>query len=156
MLPTKREELIDMIEERTRFYINSPEKGAEALLFVKRLTEITERLNEKVRERASQVMDFKDLEKMVYAITDDKTGEIREWEISRTYDTISCEYSVSTVVKELGLEDCIEKGLLKVNKTKADKYAIKKNVPLEVLKKDAKETIRKTSGIKIREIIEKA
>jgi hypothetical protein len=121
----KQEHALVQLEEQARFYISTPERAAEALLFCKRLKTLQERIEASVKERAVKIMDDKNMELLHYSVTDPDTGEIREWEVRRSYGTQTKEYRPEKVVEALGLPVALK--FFKVGKTALEKY-LKKGV----------------------------
>lgn len=149
-------EKIKGIKEQCKFYLNSPEKVAEALLFIRDLEKMTEEVKSSVKERAIELMDKKQTELISYSITDPETGEIREWEVKRDYGTQTKEYRPENVYAVLG-----EKAFkyFKVSKTVFDKDISKMSAKgelsmqqVEDAVKDPVMKIRKGAGVKMREI----
>lgn len=148
--------LIDQLREQARFYISTPERATEALLFIRNLERFTAEIKEKVKERAVEVMDRDNKELLSFSIVDPETGEVREWEARRSYSTVSKEYRSENVIRALG-----EKALpfLKVSKTALDRYIKKASFRGEISMEqvesavaDPIEKTRKGAGVIIKEI----
>ena len=147
---------IKAIKDDVRFYISTPERAAEALLFVRELERFAEEVKSKVKERATEIMDKQGKELVEYSITDPVTGEIREWELRRDYGTQTKEYRPENVYKVLG-DDAFK--FFKVGKIAIEKYlaklSAKGDLPMEKVTEalaDPEMKLRKGSGVKIREI----
>lgn len=147
---------VSEIKEQCRFYINSPEKVAEALLFVKSLEKMTEEVKKSVKERAIELMEKENKEMITYSITDFETGEIKEWEIKRNYGSQTKEYRPENVFKALG-----EKAFkyYKVAKTDIDrdlrKMSAKGEISMTMIDlavSDPIIKIRKGAGVIMREV----
>lgn len=144
-----------VLKEQTRFYISTPEKAAEALLFVRELERFAEEVKAKVKERTVEIMDRENKELIEYSITDPETGEVREWEVKRSYGSITKEYRPENVYDALG-EDCF--AFMKVEKGKLEtflkKASAKGDISMETVSlatKDPVEKTRKGAGVIIRE-----
>jgi len=147
----------DIIKRESRFYIDSPDKAAEALLFAKNLKKFAEEVEQKVKERAVEIMERENKEILSYSITDEETGEVKTWEAKRSYGTVTKEYNPERVLEALGNEAT---KFFKVNKTNLDKFLKKESAKgnismdkVELATSDATEKIRKGAGVIIREII---
>lgn len=143
------------IKEQMRFYLSTPERCAEALLFIRNIEEIVEEAKTKIKDRAGEFMDMNNKEFISYTIVDQVTGEIREWEVRRMEPTVSLDYDPRSVISALG-EDAIP--FFKVNKTKLDNYLKHKTAKKElamtvfnVIRRNATERMRKGS-IQLREL----
>ena len=143
------------LKEQTRFYISTPERAAEALLFVRNLEDFAERVKESVKERAVRVMDEKNIELMTYSIIDPETGEVKEWELRRAYGTVRKEYRPENVLKALGEKSI---GFFKVEKSKLEKFLktahAKKEISDEVVTLATKDPVEKSvagAGVVIKE-----
>lgn len=149
-------EKVNEIKEQCRFYINSPEKVAEALLFIKALEKMTEEVKKSVKDRAVELMEKENKEMISYSITDLETGEIKEWEIKRNYGSQTVEYIPENVFKALG-----EKSFkyFKVAKTNIDRDLKRMSAKGEITMEDVSLAtsdpvikIRKGAGVIMREI----
>jgi len=109
---------VSEIKEYYRFYISTPDKAAEALLFINELEKITKEAKKSVKERVVELMEKSNKEMIPYMAIDPKTGEIMEWEVKRDYGKQIIEYRPENVFKILG-----EKAFkyFKVSKTAIDK-----------------------------------
>ena len=144
-----------VLREQTRFYISTPEKAAEALLFVRELEKFAEEVKAKVKERTVEIMDRENKELIEYSITDPETGEVREWEVKRSYGTVTKEYRPENVYDALG-EDCfafmkVEKGKLETFLKKASAKGDISMDAVSIATKDPIEKTRKGAGVIIRE-----
>jgi hypothetical protein len=144
------------LKEQTRFYISTPEKAAEALLFIRQLEQFTEEVKVSVKARAVEQMDRENKDLITYSVTDPETGEVREWEMRRAYGGITKEYRPGNVLKALG-----EKALpyLTVKKGDLEKYLKRATAKgeltmsdMEVAVSDPIEKIRKGAGVMLKEI----
>jgi hypothetical protein len=151
-----KEQALIELKEQARFYISSPEKAAEALLFIRRLKQFAEEVEEKVKERAVVKMDEIGKDLITYSITDPETGEVREWELRRSYGSMSKEYRAENVLKALG-ETAVK--FLKVNKGDLEKYLKKASAKGEVTMEqvgqataDPVEKMRKGAGVILKEV----
>lgn len=144
------------LKENARFYISTPERAGEALLFVRNLKKFAEEIEEKVKARAVEIMDKENMEVLLYSITDPETGEVREWEVRRSYDTVTKEYRPENVIKALG-----DEGLkyMKVSKGKLEtflkKASAKKEITMEEVElavSDPIENKRKGAGVILKEV----
>lgn len=147
----------EVIKAETRFYLSTPERAAEALLFVRELEKYAAELKAKVKERAVEIMEKNNMELLEYKITDQETGEVREWKVMRDYGKQSKEYRASNVIEALGMERALP--FLKVGKTALESYLKKASAKgvltmEEVGKATANPDIKiiKGSGVKIVEV----
>lgn len=145
------------IREQSRFYISTPERAAEALLFVKNLERFAEEIKEKVKARAVELMDKKGVEKIPYSILDEETGEVREWMVSRAYATELKEYRVENVIEAIGIEDAVR--FFKVKNTDLKKFlttqSAQKKITMEQVEKAVSDpiiTTRKGAGVILKEV----
>lgn len=152
-----KEQALMELKEQTRFYLSTPERAAEALLFVRNLEQFAEELKAKVKERAVEIMDRENVERVPYSITDPMTGEVREWEVRRTYATQVEEYRPGAVVAALGQEEALK--FMKVSKTSLDTYLKRESArgnisiqQVEMAVSDPTIKTRKSSGAMLREI----
>ena len=155
------EQALIELKERARFYISTPERAAEALLFIRNLEKFAQEIKEKVKERATKIMDEKQMELMTYSITDPDTGEIREWEIRRSYGSRTTEYRPENVILALG--PIMSLKFFKVGKTNLDKFLKKESakgtITMEQVEKATADPImgtRKGSGVILKEVKPKA
>lgn len=116
----KQDHALIELKEQARFYISSPEKAAEALLFCKRLEQFAAEIKESVKERATKMMDESDKESIIYTITDQETGEVREWSIKRDYDKEMKEYRPENVIAAFGIYTVLP--FIKIGKTALDNF----------------------------------
>ena len=142
--------------DRVRFYLSDEKKIAEALLLIRNSEKVLEEAKEKVKERAVEIMDKKQIELVTYSIVDQKTGEVREWEIRRDYGTQTKEYRAENVFRVLG-ERAFK--YFKVGKVKFEKDLAKMSAKGEITMEQAAEAtkdpvmnMKKGSGVKMREI----
>lgn len=152
-----KDEAMQLIEKQTRFYLSTPERAAEALLFVRNLERFAKEVKEKVKERTVEIMDKQQTELIEYLVTDPDTGEIREWKVTRDYGKQTKEYRPANVIDALGMERALP--FLKVGKTSLESYLKKASLKgvltmEEVSRATADPTIKciKGSGVKITEV----
>lgn len=145
------------IREQSRFYISTPERAAEALLFVKNLERFAEEIKEKVKARAVELMDKKGVESIPYSILDEETGEVREWMVSRAYATELKEYRAENVIEAIGIEDAMK--FFKVKNTDLKKFlttqSAQKKITMEQVEKAVSDpiiTTRKGAGVILKEV----
>jgi len=145
--------------EKIRFYLNDTSKVAEALLLIRNTEKILEEAKEKVKERAVEIMDQKQIDLISYSITDQETGEIREWEVKRSYGSQAKEYRPENVFEVLG-DDAFK--YFKVGKVKLEKdlakLSAKGTLTMEQVTaavRDPKITQRKGAGVVMREVKER-
>jgi hypothetical protein len=149
-------EKVSAIKEQCRFYINSPEKVAEALLFIKSLEKMTEEVKKSVKDRAVELMEKENVDMLPYSITDFETGEIRDFEIKRNYGSTTKDYLPENVFKVLGDKSF---KYFKVAKTAIDRDMKKMSAKREItmididnIVKDAVIKTRKGAGVIMREV----
>ena len=152
----KNDALIQL-KDQARFYISTPERAAEALLFVKNLERFAEEIKEKVKARAVELMDKKGVEKIPYSILDEETGEVREWMVSRAYATESKDYRAENVIEAIGIEDAMK--FFKVKNTDLKKFlttqSAQKKITMEQVEKAVSDpiiTTRKGAGVILKEV----
>lgn len=145
------------LKDQARFYISTPERAAEALLFVKNLERFAEDIKEKVKARAVELMDKKGVEKIPYSILDEETGEVREWMVSRAYATELKEYRAENVIEAIGIEDAMK--FFKVKNTDLKKFlttqSAQKKITMEQVEKAVSDpiiTTRKGAGVILKEV----
>jgi hypothetical protein len=151
-----KDQALATLKEQTRFYLSTPERAAEALLFVRNLERFAAELKEKVKERAVEIMDKENVETLPYRLVDPDTGEVREWIVRRDYAKESKEYRPENVYDALG-EDCFS--FMKVEKVKLEKYLVAQSAQgklsmeaVTLATKDPKIKTIKGSGVKITEV----
>lgn len=145
------------LKDQARFYISTPERAAEALLFVKNLERFAEEIKERVKARAVELMDKKGVESIPYSILDEETGEVREWMVSRAYATESKEYRAENVIEAIGIEDAVR--FFKVKNTDLKKFlttqSAQKKITMEQVEKAVSDpiiTTRKGAGVILKEV----
>ncbi len=129
-MKTKDKELIKIektLAERAKYYMKTPERAGEALLFAKQLMNFAENINKKVRETASEIMDENDVTKLNYDILNPETGEIKSWEIRRQSASMSKKYKPENVLNALNKINKDAFRFLTVKKTDLDRYLKKEN-----------------------------
>jgi len=151
-----KENSLDIIKEQARFYLSTPEKAAEALLFVRNLERFAKEVKEKVKERTVEIMDRDNKDMIEYQTLDTETGEIKIWQVKRDYGKQAKEYNVGNVIEALGMD---AKPFLKVSKTEIDKYLKRASAKGEITMKQVElatknPTIKeiKGSGVIIKEV----
>ena len=137
----KQDKALIELKERARFYISTPERAAEALLFCKNAEMVVAEIKESVKQRAAKLMDDNGTESIVYTITDEPTGEVREWSVKRDYDKETKEYRAEAVIDAFGLEMAMP--YLKVGKTKLETF-MKKAVSRQLV--TSEQTFKATSN----------
>lgn len=154
---TEKSQALTQLKEQARFYISTPERAAEALLFVRELERFAEEIKGKVKERTMEIMDREGKDLITYSITDNETGEVRSWEVKRSYGTIVKEYRAKNVVRAIGAEKAME--FFKVSKSDLERYLKKASAKGEISMKqvetatdDPIEKTRKGAGVILREV----
>jgi len=152
----KEQKSLDIIKEQAKFYLSTPEKAAEALLFVRNLERFAKEIKEKVKERTVEIMDRDHKEVIEYTTCDQETGEVNVWQVKRDYGKTSKEYNPANVLEALGK---IAERFLKVTKTDLDKYLktaqLKGEITMaqvDLAVKDPKIKIIRGSGVIIKEV----
>ncbi|MHC1728052.1 MAG: hypothetical protein AB9866_18960 [Syntrophobacteraceae bacterium] len=125
-----KQQALVQLKEDARFYISTPERAAEALLFVRELERFASDIKQSIKERAAKIMDEKNMELLTYSITDPDTGEVREWEVRRDYGKQSKEYRPEKVVEAIGIEMATK--YFKVSKVKLESYLKKASAKGEI------------------------
>lgn len=145
------------LKDQARFYISTPERAAEALLFVKNLERFAEEIKEKVKARAVELMDKKGVESIPYSILDEETGEVSEWVVNRVYATESKDYRAENVIEAIGIEDAVK--FFKVKNTDLKKFlttqSAQKKITMEQVEKAVSDPIvkvRKSAGVIIKPV----
>lgn len=151
-----KDEAMQLIEKQTRFYLSTPERAAEALLFVRNLEKFAKDVKEKVKERTVEIMEREHKDMIEYQTVDTDTGEIRIWNVKRDYGKTSKEYNPGNVIEALG-DGALN--FLKVGKTDLEKYLktaqLKGEITMqqvELATKNPKIKTIKGSGVKIIEV----
>ncbi|HFC77042.1 MAG TPA: hypothetical protein ENJ27_02330 [Candidatus Moranbacteria bacterium] len=143
------------IAKRAEFYINSPERAGEALLFAKQLTKFAEKINKKIREKATKIMEEQNIATLEYDIVDPNTGEVKSWEIRKQESFVSKKYRPENVFSALGKKAF---NFFNVKKGELEKYLKEKSyqgeIPIETVEEATKNPTEKTykGRIVIREI----
>ena len=151
----KNEQALETLKEQARFYISTPERAAEALLFVRNLETFAEEIKEKVKARTVELMDAKNKEAIEYSIIDEN-GEVRMWRVTRSYGTESKEYRPENVIKAIG-PDAIR--FFKVGKIELEKYLKIASAKGEITMQQVEQAVadpvvktRKGAGVVLREV----
>ena len=139
---TKYDQYLAEMEENIRFYISTPERLAEALIFAKKLETFSNMIKEKVKKRGSEIMFDGDLKYIDF-------GNYRVLHIDPTEVD---EYSVSSLFK--AVEPQIAMALCKVDTGKLKMWLTKSRIEGELLAKiiDGKKTKPRKGYIKLMEI----
>lgn len=152
-----KDDAMQLIEKQTRFYLSTPERAAEALLFVRNLERFAKDIKEKVKERTVEIMDRENRDMIEYQVVDPETGEVRDWQVRRDYGKQSKEYRPKNVIEALGIERSLP--FLKVSKVNLEKYLAKESakgiILMELVEKATKDPVIKMikgSGVKITEV----
>jgi hypothetical protein len=130
---TKYDDKLKDLEENIRFYLSTPEKFAEALVFSKKLKKFAEEIETKVKTRGSEIMNDRDLKEI----------EFGDFKVIKIDPTITITYRVSQVMKVFG-ENAEQ--FLKVDGTKLKNYILKARIEgedLETLNIGRKESAKK-------------
>ncbi len=148
---------LELLKGQTRFYLSTPDKVAEALLFIRAVEKYVKELKTKVKERAVEILDRDNVELVTYRVVDPETGEVNDYQVRRDYAKQSKEYQPKNVIDALGLERALP--FLSVKKTDLEKYlkleTAKGNISMETLEAALKDPVMKTiagSGVKINEV----
>jgi hypothetical protein len=120
---TKYDKYLAELEENIRFYISTPERFAEALIFAKKLEAFADMIKEKVKSRGYEIMSEKDLKQIDF-------GNFRVVQIDPT--TVD-EYSVYSLFNSVEPE--VAKALCKVNGAKLKLWLKKSKIEGELLAK---------------------
>lgn len=117
------EEKFSDLEKSTRFYLNTPDKVAAALVFCKKLENFAEEIREKVRERALTIMNDENINEI----------EFGNWKVTRVEPSESVEYSAGNVIDAIGID--IARQFLKVSGSKLEWWMKKSKLEGEILSK---------------------
>lgn len=120
---SKQEEAFNTLEENVRFYISTPEKFAEALIFAKKLEKFSEQIKEKVKDRGAEIMVKNDLKEI----------EFGDYKVIKQDPTKSIEYYAPSVFMAFGEERALT--FMKVDNTKLKNYILKARIEGEELNK---------------------
>lgn len=139
---TKYDKHLAELEENIRFYISTPERFAEALIFAKKLENFAATIKDKVKMRGYEIMSAKDLKQIDF-------GNFRVIQVD---PTIVDEYSVYSLFN--AVEPEIAKALCKVNSAKLKLWLKKSKIEGELLAKitEGKVSKPKKGYIKLIEI----
>ena len=142
---TKLTDVEEYLKEQTRFYISTPERLAEALVFVKKLKMFAEQVEESVKKRGAELMNEKNLSQI----------DFDGWRVIKQEASELDEYSVSSLFGAVGNE--VAMGLTKVDNTKLKLWLKKSKIEGEMLAKinSGKRVKLRKGYIKIVEIKEK-
>lgn len=140
----KIDEIENYLKEQTRFYISTPEKLAEALLFAKKLKTFAEQVENKVKERGSELMFEKNLREI----------DFDGWRVIKVDPAEIDEFSVYSLFD--AVEPEVAKALVKVDNTKLKMWIRKSKIEGKVLSKivEGKKTKLRKGYLKIVEIKE--
>lgn len=115
------EEKLNEMKEQIRFYISTPERFAEALIFAKKLEAFAEDIKEKVRERGSEIMSKEDLREITFG----------DYKVVRQSPTTQIIYKPSSVIDAFGLSVALQ--FLKADTTKIKTYVMKAKLEGSIL-----------------------
>lgn len=145
------------IKEQARTRIATVEDAGKALVFAKQLMKFAKEVEEKVKDRAKEIMDEKNVELISCQAVDMTTGEVQQFEARRSYGSITKEYRPENVIAALGIENAQK--YLKVSKKTLETYlkkaTAKGEISMEVMQealKDPIEKMKKSSGVVIRPV----
>lgn len=119
----KYDQALQSLEENVRFYISTPDRFAEALVFVKKLEKFAEAIKEKVKQRGAELMNEKDLREI----------EFGNWKVQKIDAGETVEYSVASVIDAVGLD--VAKPFLKISASKLEWWIKKSRLEGETLSK---------------------
>lgn len=119
---TKYDDKLNELEENIRFYLSTPERFAEALIFAKKLEKFAEDIKEKVKTRGSEIMHDQDLREI----------EFGEYVVKLIDPTETNEYNPVSVIKALGENSA---GFMKVSTSKIEKWMMKSRLPFDEIEK---------------------
>jgi len=136
--------LINQLQERKRFYLNNGESAGEALAFIKQVKDCVLDWEEKIKSRASEIMDAEG----------EKVLNHGKFKITKIDPTESLEYKARNVFDALG-SDALD--MMKVSGSKLRSYITKNRIEGEKLGLISKDTKRvfKSGYLKIVEVAEK-
>lgn len=109
----KVEQLENQMREQVKFYLNSPERVVEALVFVRKMTDFIEEIKEYAKKRGHEMMQDQNVSEVV----------LDGWKIQEFPPTMTKKYSVNSVIEGLGMERAI--AFLEVKSGALEKYAVK-------------------------------
>ena len=119
---TKSEEGFEMLKKRMRFYLNTPEKFAEALTIIKQYEDFFAEMKESVKERGKEIMDRRDLKEI----------EFGNFVVRRIDPTETNEWSALSLIKVMGENAA---SFLKVSGGVFEKYLMKAKIPMDDIMK---------------------
>lgn len=139
---TKYDQYLAEMEENIRFYISTPERFAEALIFAKKLENFADMIKEKVKKRGGEIMFDQDI----------KFIDFGNYRVLHVDPTEVDEYSVTSIFK--ALEPQIAMALCKVDTGKLKMWLTKSRIEGELLEKitEGKKTKHRKGYIKLMEI----
>ena len=124
---------------------------------MRELERFAEEIKGKVKERTVEIMDRDGKDLITYSITDETTGEVRSWEVRRSYGTTIKEYRPKKVVSALGMEKAME--FMKVSKSELERFlkkaSAKGDISMDQVKlatDDPIEKMRKGAGVILKEV----
>lgn len=120
--PIKYEEKLEDLKENIRFYLSTPERFAEALIFSKKLKAFAEDIESKVKERGKEIMFDKDIKEI----------EFGNYVVKQIDPTETNEYSPASLIEVLGVN---ASSFLKVSGGALEKWMIKSRLPFDQIEK---------------------
>lgn len=143
----RQNQFLQNLKDGAKYYINTPEKAAEALLLCRNAEKVIAEIKASIKERAVKKLDETNEDNILFTIVDPETGEVRQWKMARDYDKESVVYDARFVLEALG-----EKALpfLTVGKTKLDFFLKKALMKKEVTHEQVDKIKFNTTTKKIR------
>lgn len=120
---TRYDKYLAEMEENIRFYISTPERFAEALIFAKKLEAFSEMIKEKVKKRGSELMMEQDL----------KFFDFGQFRVMKVDPTFTDEYSIQSLFGALDIDTAM--ALSKVDTAKLKLWLKKNRIEGELLAK---------------------
>lgn len=90
------------LTEQIRFYLNTPDKVAQALVLIRNTEKMLEQAKLKVTEKGKEMMDKAQTNVINYETVDPDTGEVISWEVRRMEPTEIFEYNALDIMEVLG------------------------------------------------------
>lgn len=109
----KANQIEQQMREQVKFYISTPERVVEALVFVKKIGLFLEEIKEFAKKRGKEIMSEKNLTEV----------ELDGWKIQDVPATMTKKYNVLALIEGLGIERAV--AFLEVKGGAFEKYAIK-------------------------------
>jgi predicted AlkP superfamily phosphohydrolase/phosphomutase len=138
----------DSLTERARFYINSPERAAEGIVFINQIKKLVKRLEDSIKPRAEEKIANTDTGNVIHQMIDLDTGEVFEFDVSMRQPSTAIALDPKTVYDVLG-EDAFKFMTVKSTlMTALKKQSAIQNSPItmkhvEAVQENATETVRK-------------